>query len=549
MWHALKSLALLLTLAIAPLAGGDASLAEPAIIPVPVEVTQGEGQFILTSETTLVAAEDAAPKARYLIDVLAPATGFTFQTASKPPKANYIELRIDGALADELASEGYTLDVTPTRTVIAASKPAGLFYGIQTLRQLLPPQILRSAYVEGVEWTIPCLTIKDKPRFEWRGLLIDPARHFIPKADVLRFIDGMAFHKYNRLQIHLTDSEGWRLEIKKYPLLTEVGSQWYYRMPEVLDESHVYGGFYTQEDMREIIRFAADRHIVVVPEIEMPFHAGAAVAAYPNLGPDPARLAAIPPLERRHHASPLVVPSHETVKFFQNVLDEVIELFPSPYIHIGGDEANSQVWASLPEMQQHMRSEGLADVQELHSWFIRQMDDHITRRGRKLIGWDEILEGGLAEGATVMSWRGTEGGIQAAKAGHDVIMAPMSHTYFDFLQKLEGEEEFLGLHATLVVSLPTIYSFEPIPAELAPHEARHVLGGQGQLWGEFIPNARHRDYQTYPRACALAEKLWSPRDHRTFDDFCQRLLQHVERLDAAGVNYRPLSDLRQRDKR
>jgi hexosaminidase len=543
----MNPLAILLTVGLAWLMGNMGALAAPGLIPLPMEVTEGEGQFLLTNKTTIVAPDEAAATAQYLADVLAPATGFRLGVTRERSDDNFLELRLDESLSDKLGNEGYALEVTSSRVTIVAPKPAGLFYGIQTLRQLLPPSIFRSAHVKEVDWVIPCLTITDAPRFEWRGLLIDPARHFIPKADVLRFIDAMALHKYNRLQIHLTDSEGWRIEIKKYPLLTEIGSKWYFRMDESLDESHLYGGYYTQEDLREIIRYAADRHIVVVPEIEMPFHAGAAIAAYPELGPNPDELAAIPAAKRRLHTSHLVVPSRQTVKFFQNVLDEVIELFPSPYIHIGGDEANSQVWATLPEMQEHMRSEGLADVHELHSWFIRQMDDHITKRGRKLIGWDEILEGGLAKGATVMSWRGTAGGVDAAKRGHDVIMAPMSHTYFDFLQKLEGEEEFLGLHATLVVSLPTVYTFEPIPAELTPDEARHVLGGQGQLWGEFIPNAQHRDYQTYPRACALVEKLWSPKDHSTFDDFSSRLKLHVERLDAAGINYRPLRDLDDRD--
>ena len=513
-----------------------------ALIPLPVEVTPTDGVFSLTGQTIVVAQGDAAGKGRQLVEALSSATGYHLALAERLPDHNFIQLKLADNLPAKLGDEGYTLKVTPQKILLAARKPAGLFYGIQTLRQLLPPEIYRTAPVENVEWKIPCIDIVDYPRFEWRGLLIDPARHFIPKADVFRFIDAMALHKFNRLQIHLTDSEGWRIEIKRYPLLTEVGSRWHYDIDASLDESRVYGGYYTQDDLREILRYAADRHIVVVPEIEMPYHAGAAIVAYPDLGLNSDELKKLPPSERRHKVEPLLVPRPSTIAFFKNVLDEVIQLFPSEYIHIGGDEANTELWADLPEMQELMKREGLKDVHELHAWFLQQIDAHITNRGRKMVGWDEILQGGLADGATVMSWRGTAGGIAAAKAGHDVVMAPASHTYFDFLQAVDGEKEFLGFSDATPVPLSTVYSFEPVPDELAPEQARHILGGQGQLWGEFIPNEQHREYQTYPRACALSERLWSPKGNSDFGQFLNRLKFHTQRLASAGIHFRSIRD-------
>jgi hexosaminidase len=523
------------------------ALAAPSLVPLPVEMAMGEGTFKLTSKTAVVVDGEAVAKGQYLLDILSKATGFHLSLQAKLPNQDFIHLRLEDNLPAKLGAEGYALKITPQGVSIAARKTAGLFYGIQTLRQLLPPDIYRTAPVDRVEWKIPCVEITDYPRFAWRGLLIDPARHFIPKADVLRFIDAMALHKFNRLQIHLTDSEGWRLEIKKYPLLTETGSRWHFNMPDSIEESKVYGGYYTQADICEIVRYAADRHITVVPEIEMPHHAGAAIVAYPELGPNPDELKSLPPSRRRSRAGHLVVPRDSTITFFKNVIDEVIQLFPDEYIHIGGDEATTELWADLPEMQSLMKREGLKDVRELHSWFIRQIDAHITDRGRKMVGWDEILQGGLADGATVMSWRGAAGGIAAAKAGHNVIMAPMSHTYFDFAQALNGEDEFIGPNETRTVLLDDAYSFEPVPAELTAEQARHILGGQGQLWGEFISNERQREYQTFPRACALIERLWSPKDHSDLRHFTTRLQFHLQRLTAAGIYFRSIKDIDHRN--
>lgn len=509
----------------------------PAIIPQPLALKLKDGEFRISGKTQVIAAGGATAEAVKLIDALAPAMGFRLPLLDgSSPGTGAICLSLAPSLKSDLGDEGHALNVATERIELRAAAPAGLFYGVQTLRQLLPPDIYRAAPVPGIEWTVPCVEITDHPRFCWRGLLIDPARHFIPKRDVMKFIDAMALHKFNRLQIHFTDGQGWRIEIRKYPLLAEVGSRMHNTMDQRLDGARIYGGFYTQADIRELVSYAAERHITIVPEIEMPHHAGAAIVAYPKIGFAPEELAALPPAERWAKAGNTVVPRPETVAFFQDVLDEIVELFPSPYIHIGGDEADASIWAGLPDMKRLMSQKGLADVHELHSWFIKQMDTHLAKRGRRLVGWDEILQGGLAEGATVMSWRGIQGGILAAQAGHDVVMAPTSHTYFDYRQGPGEPEAFGGSEITL----KTVYAFEPIPEALTPEQAKHILGGQAQLWGELIPNERHREYMTYPRACALIETIWSPKAHRNCEGFIERLKTHLRRLDAADVHYRRL---------
>ena len=504
------------------------------IIPDPVVLKLGEGRFRFGPETRVDAAGVAKTEAGKLIDYLAPAMGYRLKLAEDGADQNAIVLSIDAALKKQLGEEAYKLDVSPKRIDIRAAEPAGLFYGVQTLRQLLPADIFSKQKVDGREWTVPCVCIVDYPRFKWRGLLIDSARHFIPVEDFKRFIDAMVVHKLNRLQVHLTDNEGWRIEIKKYPKLTEIGSKMDYSRRKTKDGRYV-GGYYSQDDIREIVRYAADRHITIVPEIEMPFHTGAAIVAYPELGIDTGRLAELPPEQRWGKTKGLIAPRPETVAFLQDVLSEVIGLFPSKDIHIGGDEANIGHWASDGEMQAQMKRLKLKDAHELHSWFIKQMDTFLTKKGRRLVGWDEILQGGLAPGATVMSWRGTAGGIAAAKAGHDVIMAPTSHTYFDYRQA--PDETGLGRS---VIDLEKVYTFEPIPAELNAEQAKHILGGQGQLWGELIPDYKRREFMAFPRGCALSEVLWSAGEGRTFDNFLSRMLEHRKRLEAAGVNYRPL---------
>ena len=522
-----------LALGLASRASGD----DINVIPRPAAVERAEGGFRIAPSTRIVAQGAAAVEAKRLAAALAPAMGFTLELAtSSKPGERAIELRLDESLLT-LGAEGYELRVTAEQIAIVAAQPAGLFYGIQTLRQLLPAAIFRPTKADDVTWDVPCVKITDYPRFAWRGLLIDPARHFIPKEDVLRFIDVMALHKFNRLQIHLTDNEGWRIEIRKYPKLAELGSQMDWNLRHRGGTGPRCFGFYAQDDIRRIVQHAADRHITIVPEIEMPFHAGAEIVAYPELGMAPGRLASLEPEKRWHETSGLIAPRPQTVAFFQDVLTEVMELFPSKHIHIGGDEANIELWANDPEMQAQMKHLQLKDAHELHSWFIAQMDAFLSRHGRRLVGWDEILQGGLAPGATVMSWRGEQGGIAAANAGHDVVMAPTSHTYFDYYQG-PAESEPLAIGGNL--PLAKVYSYDPVPEAIAPDKVQHVLGVQGQLWGEFIATPEHLNYMAYPRGAALAEVGWSAKEAKDYGQFLGRLRHHLERLRVLGVTFRPL---------
>lgn len=507
------------------------------VIPRPVFVERTEGAFRIMPSTRLLVKGDAAAEAKKLAEALTPAMGFSLElTASLRPGERAIELKLDDSLS-ALGAEGYELRVTPERIAIAGAQPAGLFHGTQTLRQLLPVAAFGRTKVNDITWDVPCVRIADQPRFAWRGLLVDPARHFIAKRDLLRFIDMMALHKFNRLQIHLTDNEGWRIEIRKSPKLTEIGSKMDWNLRHRDGTGPRCFGFYTQDDIRQIVRYAAERHITVVPEIEMPFHTGAAIVAYPELGIASGRLAPLPIEQRWRETSGLIAPRPETVAFFQDVLTEIMELFPSRHIHIGGDEANIDLWTNDPEMQTQMERLQLKDAHELHSWFIKQMDAFLSRHGRRLVGWDEILQGGLAPGATVMSWRGEQGGIAAANAGHDVVMAPTSHTYFDYYQG-PAESEPLAIGGDL--PLARVYSYDPIPAAIEAGKVHHVLGVQGQLWGEFIATPEHLDYMAYPRAAALAEVGWSTREGKDYEQFLRRLRRHLERLRTLGVHFRSL---------
>jgi hexosaminidase len=504
----------------------------PALVPQPVSVKWTPGRFEVSPSTLLVVSEAAQAEADALLDMLKPS--LEYERAKDEAQQDDIMLALDASLKKRLGTEGYKLEVSPERISIRAAERPGLFYAVQTLRQLLPPVAYELKKISPRPWSVPCVTITDYPRFKWRGLLVDPARHFIPKADMLRFIDLMAAHKFNRLQVHFTDNEGWRLAIRKYPKLTEIGSRMNHSRRRD-DAGCLLGGFYTQEDIQEIVRYAAARHITIVPEIEMPFHTGAAIVAHPDLGINMGHLCELAPEQRWGKTKGLIAPRPKTVTFLQDVLREVMELFPSQYIHIGGDEANTGHWAADPEMQAQMSRLKLADAHALHSWFIKQMDSFLTENGRRLVGWDEILQGGLAPGATVMSWRGMAGGISAARAGHDVVMAPTSHTYFDYRQA--PDETGLGRS---VITLQKVYAFDPIPTELSTEQARHILGGQAQLWGELIPDAQRREFMAFPRACALSEVLWTPAKKCNFPQFVRRLLKHRKRLKAAGVNYRPL---------
>ena len=516
-----------------------AAVAAQAVIPQPVRMTAKTGVFTITARTTIWTDRGSTPVGHQLARYLEPATGFTLRvvTGGAVP-ARSIVLRRDPGLK-RLGEEGYVLDVTATSIVARAPETAGLFYAVQTIRQLLPADVFREAPVKNAAWRIPAVSIEDRPRFQWRGGHLDSGRHFMPKEFVKKYIDLLALHKLNVFHWHLTEDQGWRLEIKQYPRLTEVGG---WRKETLVGrprrdaqfDGKRHGGFYTQEDAREIVAYAKARYITVVPEIEMPGHAQAAIAAYPELGVtgQPVEVATTWGV-----FSDILNAEPATIQFMQNVLKEVMDIFPSRYIHIGGDEADKAKWKASERIQARIKELGLKDEHELQSWFIRQMDAFLVSHGRRLVGWDEILEGGLAENAVVMSWRGTKGGIEAARAKHDVVMAPTSHTYFDYAQsKAPGEPQ----SASAFLPLETAYAFEPIPIDLEPEFAKHVLGAQGQLWSEYMPTPKQVEYQAFPRMAALAEVVWSPREVREYTGFLQRLAAHQERLRVLDVNFRPL---------
>lgn len=527
-----------------------AALSQPAtadvhIVPRPASVELSKGQFRV-NEDTAIAFESGWPEAKalaaYLQSVLQPATGFAFRVSpldKADVSANTIVL---ARLTQDAGAEAYELQVDSGGIRIAAPQAAGLFYGIQTLRQLLPPAILSDALVESVPWDVACVNIEDRPRFAWRGMLLDVSRHFMSMETLKKCIDTLALHKMNSLQLHLTDDQGWRIEIKKYPKLTEVGA---WREETVIGHASKkpvkydgkrHGGFYTQDDIRELVAYAQERFVNIVPEIEMPGHAQAAIAAYPELGNTGETL----PVHTTWGVNENIFNAEEsTILFLQDVLEEVLDLFPSTYIHIGGDEAVKKQWKLSPAAQARIKELGLKDENELQSYFIRRMDTFLTERGRRLVGWDEILEGGLAKGATVMSWRGVKGGVAAARAGHDVVMAPNTHTYFDYYQ---GDPALEPLAIGGNLPLDRVYRFRPIRSTFSEEEAAHILGVQGQLWTEYIATPDYLEYMAWPRMCALAEIAWTPQDLREYADFRQRLDTHTQRLDAMKVNYRKLDD-------
>ncbi len=513
-----------------------------AIIPRPVVLTPRSGSFTLTARTVVHADPAFAGVARRFARDVANPTGFDLTVVRRATAGSTTGGGIALVRTTALGKEAYTLDVLPSGVVIKASDPAGAFYGLETLKQLLPAAIYREAPLGNTTWRAAAVHVEDAPRFAWRGSHLDVARHFESKEFVKKYINLLARHKMNRFHWHLTEDQGWRIEIKKYPLLTEVGSCREQTLvgpyianptPSNFDGKR-HCGFYTQDDVREVVAYAAERMITVVPEIEMPGHAQAAIHAYPHLSSRPDSSPGV--LQVWGVSDFILNPTDSTVAFMQDVLTEVLALFPGPYIHIGGDEAGKAQWKANPQIQARIKALGLKDEHEMQSWFIRQMDTFLTARGRRMIGWDEILEGGLAENATVMSWRGMDGGIAAAKANHDVVMAPGSHTYFDHYQSRDKTKEPLAIGG--FTPIDSVYAFEPVPPQLTPDEAKHVLGAQAQLWAEYMPNAKHVEYMAYPRMVALSEVLWSAKARRDFIDFTGRLPTHLARLDALDVNYR-----------
>ncbi|MHA6206201.1 family 20 glycosylhydrolase [Dyella soli] len=497
------------------------------VIPMPAQVTVAGDAFTVSAQTPIVVdADDVAARrtADYLAALTARTRHLSLQVTNGPAQGPAIVLKRD-AQAPVSHAEGYALDVTSQGIRVVAREEAGLFYGAITAWQLLSP-----AHGSG-DVQVPAVHIRDEPRFAWRGLMLDSARHFQTTAEVRTIIDQMAQHKLNVLHWHLTDDQGWRIEIKRYPELTRIGA---WRTPPGAAEgvpATRYGGFYTQDDIRAIVAYAADRHIVVVPEIDMPGHAQAAVASYPELGVTGKR----PPVSPDWGVNPYLYNVDDaTVHFLQNVLDEVMALFPSTYIHVGGDEAVKDQWKASAAVQARMRALGLKSENAMQSWFIGQMGQYLNAHGRRLIGWDEILEGGLPASATVMSWRGTQGAIAAAKQGHDVVLSPAPQLYLDQMQSDRADETTGRLPS---MSLESYYAFEAVPKQLSAAQAQHVLGMQANMWTEHMPTIRHVEHAVFPRMDALAESAWTPVASRDWHGFLDRLPTQLAHYRAQDIGY------------
>ena len=505
-----------------------------AIIPRPAKLEAGDGVFILTPTTVISGAPETSASARVLADMLDKPTAFNLEINNRAQGGGSC-IRLESAPPDAaLGNEGYTLEITPENVLIRAKAAAGFFYAFETLRQLLPPQALADQPQKGVAWTMPCLKIEDYPRFAWRGLMLDVARHFESPEFVKHLLDVMALYKLNVFHWHLTDDQGWRIEIKRYPKLTEIGS----KRPQTGDDKTPHSGFYTQAEIREIVAYAHARNITIVPEIEMPGHSVAALAAYPELSctGGPFKVAETWGVMDDVYCAG----SEETFNFLENVLTEVLDLFPGRYIHIGGDECPKDRWQECKKCQARIKADGLKDEDELQSYFINRISRFLISKGRRPVGWDEILEGGLPEGTTVMSWHEDSGAIAAARAGHDAVMAPASQTYFDYYQSRDIAHEPRASDG--YIPLQAVYDFEVLPKELKSDDAARILGGQAQLWGEYMPNAAHVMYMAFPRATALAETLWTPACEKDYADFMARLQMHRAKLEAMKIHYHPFEN-------
>jgi hexosaminidase len=517
-----------------------------AIIPLPQKIESREGGFVLQPTTRILVESDkpstAITSANFLAEQLRKSTGYSLKvsTASAPEERGAILLVAKDA-GTLLAAEGYELTVGQDSVVIRASASAGLFYGVQTLLELLPPEALGSKLIRNVAWTIPAVHIEDQPRFVWRGFLLDVGRHFFSKGEIKQLFDVMALHKLNTFHWHLTDDQGWRLEINRYPRLTEVGA-WRKSIGFGLDPKAGaaygpdgrYGGFYSQKDIRELVAYAESRHITIVPEIEMPGHASAALAAYPQFscfgGPYSTDQGVLPGV--------YCAGKDEVFEFLQNVLTEVCELFPGKYVHIGGDEVSPENWKKCPKCLARESQEGLKTEHELESYFIRRIEKFLNSHGRTLVGWSEIREGGLAQNATIMDWIG--GAVESAREGHDVVMTPTGYCYLDYYQSTNNETtEPRAIGGFL--PLKQVYAFEPMPPNLEPQFRSHIIGVQGNLWTEYIASLQHAEYMALPRLSAIAEVAWSQPGLRNFDDFMRRLEVQARRFDQLGINYRRAS--------
>jgi len=524
------------------------SLSQVSIIPEPVSLQQKEGSYSFKNNITIGADASAKKIADWLKGKLL-TTGLSISIVSSNEKADIVLLLNKTANAT-IGKEGYQLSTLANDGIkISANEPAGLFYGAQTFLQLLPSVIESKTPVKNISWSVPVVEITDYPRFGWRGLMFDVSRHFFGVKDVKEFIDDMAAYKYNLLHMHLTDDQGWRIEIKSLPKLTSVGA-WNvqktgtfgtFSNPEP-DEPRNFGGFFTQNDIKEIVQYAKDRFINVMPEIDIPGHSLAAIAAYPDLTCTPGtyqvnsgeKFMVWPPSGHFYGLldNTLCPANEKTYQFIDKVMTEVAQLFPFEYIHMGGDETARNFWEKSDVIKALMKKENLKNLDEVQSYFVKRVEKIINSKGKKMIGWDEILDGGLAPNAAVMSWRGMKGGIEAAKLGHEVVMSPTTFAYLDYMQGDVMLEP--PVYATLRLS--KAYEFEPIPEGV---DAKYIKGGQANLWTEQIYNMRHLRYMLWPRAFAIAEALWSPKNKKNWDNFYKKVENHFPRFDAAQKKYAP----------
>ncbi len=515
---------------------------EIALIPQPEKLTPGTGNFSITQKTKIVLAGSGLEQsAKFLNDYFQTFFGFKLAIQKSGDFKNNIVLNYEKM--EHSIPGAYYLHINKEGVHIGGDNATGTFYGVQTLIQLLP-------VVKSNNLVVPAVEIEDRPRFGYRGLMLDVGRHFFPLDYVKKFIDFVAMHKMNTMQLHLTEDQGWRIEIKKYPKLTSVGA---YRNGTIIghhpgkgNDNTRYGGFYTQNEIKEMVKYAAERFVTIIPEIEMPGHASAAIAAYPQLS-------CFPDSATKHNAKvtwagseqgkqvqqawgiypDVFAPTEYTFQFLQDVLDEILPLFPSKYIHIGGDECPKDAWKKSAFCQQLIKDKNLKDEHGLQSYFIQRMEKYLNSKGRQIIGWDEILEGGLAPNAAVMSWRGEKGGIAAAKEKHQVIMTPTGWAYFDYSQTKKEDSLTIGGYLTV----QKVYSYEPLPKELTADEVKYVMGAQANLWTEYISNPRKLEYMLFPRLSAMSEVLWSPKASKDWNSFEKRLQTQFKRYDFWNWNH------------
>ena len=521
------------------------------IVPLPNQMTPQEGRFELSSKVKVVTAA-CTPEVKTIADSLVERIALTSGIRlSQTDQTNSGDPTITFAMNPQLPAEGYELSVKPSGIILSASQPNGFFYGVQSLYQLLPPAVYGRTKDKKAAWSVPAVEIQDAPRFPYRGLMLDVCRHFSELDYIYKFIDQLAAHKMNTFHWHLTDDQGWRIEIKKYPKLTEIGSKrketlvdyYYTNWPQIFDGKE-HGGYYTQEQIKAVVAYAASKYITVIPEIEMPGHAVAAIASYPELSCTPDTTYDV--TGTWGVFDQVFCPKEETFAFLEGVLDEVVELFPSSYIHIGGDECPKTAWKNCDHCQTLIRTLGLKDdttpnavdgkkhtkEEKLQSYVITRMEKYLNSKGRNIIGWDEILEGGLAPNATVMSWRGVEGGITAAKAGHNAIMTPNPYVYLDHYQE---DPEFAPTTIGGYNTLKKTYSYNPVPDDADELVKKHIIGLQGNIWNEYMQSDERRDYQTFPRAIAIAETGWTENRNKNWNSFCRRMVEEFERMDIMQV--------------